>query len=43
MSHHHGVSIESRRAHWLAIEVVFYLLALLMLGAQFASLLGLAT
>jgi hypothetical protein len=27
------------RAHWLAIELAFYLLALLTLGAQFACLL----
>jgi hypothetical protein len=32
MSYHRGASIELRRVHWLAIEFVFYLLALLMLG-----------
>jgi hypothetical protein len=38
MSYHRGARIELR-AHWLAIEFVFYLLALLMLGAEFACLL----
>jgi hypothetical protein len=38
MSYHHGDRIKLR-AHWLAIEFVFYLLGLLTLGAQLASLL----
>jgi hypothetical protein len=38
MSYHQGVRIKSR-VHWLAIEFVFYLLGLLTLGAQLASLL----
>jgi hypothetical protein len=38
MSYHQGAS-QLRRAHWLAIEFVFYLLALLTLGAQVACLL----
>jgi hypothetical protein len=38
MSYHRGARTESR-AHWLAIEVIFYLLGLLTLGAQLASLL----
>jgi hypothetical protein len=37
MSHHQGDRIKLR-AHWLAIEFVFYLLGLLALGAQLASL-----
>jgi hypothetical protein len=37
MSHHQGTRI-GLRAHWLAIELAFYLLALLTLGAQFACL-----
>lgn len=40
MSYYRGASIELRRVHWLAIEFVFYLLALLTLGAQLACLLG---
>jgi hypothetical protein len=39
MSYHQGARIELR-AHWLAIELVFYLLALLTLGAQFVCLLS---
>lgn len=39
MSYHRRAGIELRRAHWLAIEFVFYLLALLMLGAQLTCLL----
>ena len=39
MSYHQGTRVELR-AHWLAIEFVVYLLALLTLGAQFASLLA---
>ena len=38
MSYHQGDRIKLR-AHWLAIEFVFYLLGLLTLGAQLASLL----
>jgi hypothetical protein len=38
MSHHQGAARKELRAHWLAIELVFYLLALLTLGAQFACL-----
>ena len=38
MSYHQGDRIKSR-AHWLAIEFVFYLLGLLTLGAQLACLL----
>ena len=38
MSYHQGARI-GLRAHWLAIELAFYLLALLTLGAQFACLL----
>jgi hypothetical protein len=38
MSYHQGARKELR-AHWLAIELAFYLLALLPLGAQFACLL----
>ena len=47
MAYHQGPRIEFRqapkaelRAHWLAIECAVYLLALLTLGAQFASLLS---
>ena len=39
MSYYQGVS-QLRRVHWLAIEFVFYLLALLTLGAQVACLLA---
>jgi hypothetical protein len=39
MYYHKGNRIKSR-AHWLAIEFVFYLLGLLTLGAQLASLLS---
>jgi hypothetical protein len=38
MSHHQGARKELR-AHWLAIELAFYLLALLTLGAQITCLL----
>jgi hypothetical protein len=38
MSYHQGNRIKLR-AHWLVIEFVFYLLGLLTLGAQLASLL----
>jgi hypothetical protein len=38
MSYHPGGRIKSR-AHWLAIEFVFYLLGLLTFCAQLASLL----
>ena len=38
MSYHQGDRIKLR-AHWLAIEFVFYLLGLLTLVAQLASLL----
>ena len=38
MSYHQGDRIKLR-AHWLAIEFAFYLLGLLTLGAQLASLL----
>jgi hypothetical protein len=38
MSYHQAARI-GFRAHWLAIELAFYLLALLTLGAQFACLL----
>ena len=35
--YYQGAEIK-RRAHWLAIEAAFYLLGLLTLGAQLASL-----
>jgi hypothetical protein len=38
MSFYQEANIKSRRAHWLAIEFALYLLAVLMLGAQFACL-----
>jgi hypothetical protein len=38
MSYHEGDRVKVR-AHWLAIEFAFYLLGLLTLGAQLASLL----
>jgi hypothetical protein len=38
MSYHQAARI-GLRARWLAIELVFYLLGLLTLGAQLASLL----
>jgi hypothetical protein len=38
MSYHQGARVRVR-AHWLAIEFVFYLLGLLTLVAQLASLL----
>jgi hypothetical protein len=38
MSYQQGARTKSR-AHWLAIELVFYLLGLLTLGAQLTSLL----
>jgi hypothetical protein len=39
VSYHQAARI-GLRARWLAIELVFYLLALLTLGAQFACLLA---
>ena len=39
MSYHEGDRVKVR-AHWLAIEFAFYLLGLLTLGAQLASLLS---
>ena len=38
MSYHEGDRVKVT-AHWLAIEFAFYLLGLLTLGAQLASLL----
>jgi hypothetical protein len=38
MSYHQGGRVKMR-THWLAIEFAFYLLGLLTLGAQLASLL----
>jgi hypothetical protein len=38
MSYHEGDNVKVR-AHWLVIEFAFYLLGLLTLGAQLASLL----